>query len=279
MILGLYGEDKTCKSTLALSFPKPMVYMELDIGGFKRACRNLPHLPIKEWYDKGLIKLEQYVMPVQGLDLTSAIAKPSKVIVGIEELFYQFVTSFLRHLKDDTASIVVDTGTLLYEITCLGYLQEKQELQINPDGSIKMGRDGKLQILRTQLQREEYREPYVRMRGFLYQAKAAERHLVLTHHATDEYGLVRLSDGTTGQGPTGKRVMHGWKQIGDGADVTGKTYVKVENIPVKQGEQPQKKITPCFKVELAEVKELEGMEFIEPTFEKLDTFIRMIRGE
>ena len=253
-----------------------MVYMEFDIGGFHRACRNLPHLPIREWHNKGLIKVEQYIMPFQGLDLTSTIAKPSKIIVGIEELFYQFATSFLRHLKDDTVSIVVDTGTLLYEITCLGYLQEKQELQmpLRLDG---LGRDGK--PLRTQLQQQEYREPYVRMRGFIYQAKANNKHLVLTHHATDEYGLTHLSDGTTGMGKTGKRVMHGWSQLGDGADVIGKTYVKVENVPVKPGEAPQKKINPCFKVELAEVKELEGMEFIEPTFEKLDTFIRMIRGE
>lgn len=275
MILGLYGEDKTCKSTLALSFPKPMVYMEFDIGGFRRACRNLPHLPIKEWHDKGLIKLEQYVMPVQGLDLTSAIAKPSKIVVGIKELFYQFVISYLRHLTEkDVATIVVDTGTLLYEITCLGYLQEKQELQmpLRPDG---LAKDGK--SLRAQLQREEYREPYARMRGIIYQAAVSKKHLVLTHHATDEYGLIRMGDGTMGQGVTGKRVLHGWRQLGDGADVIGKTTVRIETIP--NTNPPEKRITSVFKVELAEVKEMEGMEFINPTYDLLNTFIRMVRGE
>ena len=36
---------------------------------------------------------------------------------------------------------------------------------------------------------------------------------------------------------------------------------------------------PYFKVELAEVKELEGMKFEEPSFEKMDKVIKMIRGE
>jgi len=276
MILGLYGEDKTCKSTLSLSAPKPMVYMQFDIGGFQRACRNLPHLPIKDWYNQGLIKVEDYVMPFQigSLDPVTSIIRPSKILVGVEELFYVFATNFLKHLYDGTVTIVVDTSTLLYEVTCLGYLQEKQELQMPLQANGK-GRDDK--PLRTQLQQQEYREPYIRMRGFTYQAKAAKKNLILVHHATDEYGLMRQGDGTMGQGKTGKRVLHGWGQLGDSADIIGKTYVRMETIP--NTNPPQRKITPCFKIELAEVKELEGVEIQEPTYDKLAGMIRMIRGE
>ena len=41
MIFVLWGEDKSCKNTLAFTFPKPLVDMEFDIGGFERANRNL----------------------------------------------------------------------------------------------------------------------------------------------------------------------------------------------------------------------------------------------
>lgn len=267
MIFVLWGEDKSCKNTLALSFPKPLVDMEFDIGGFERSCRNLPHLLIKDWYNQGLIKREQFIMPFQlgEIDPIKEIIRPSKIIVGMKELFYQFAVKFIGHLKDpNIKTIFVDTGTLLYEVTCTGYLQEKQELQLplKPDG---MGKDGR--PLRVSLLPIEYREPYIRMRGFLYQAKAHGKHLVLTHHASDEYGLIRLKDGTMGEGKTGKRVLHGWGQLGDGCDVLGHTYWSKADSK------------PYFNVELAEVKELEGMVIKEPTFDKIETTIKMLKGE
>jgi len=270
MIFILWGEDKSCKNTLAFSFPKPMVDMEFDIGGSRRAMRNLPHLPIKDWYDQGLIKVEQYVMPFQigRVDINLNSVTPSKIVVGVKELFYQFAGNFIKHLKDpNVPTIMVDTGTLLYETTCLGYLQEKQELQMNPDGSMKMGNDGKLQVLRTQLQRQEYREPYIRMRGFIYQAKAHNKNLIMTHHAADEWGMVRGKDGSLTEGKTGRRQLHGWAQLGDGCDVLGHTRWDANTK------------SSWFDVELAEVKELEGMKFENPTHDKISQVIKMIRGE
>ncbi len=262
----LWGEDKSCKNTLGFSFPKPLVDMEFDIGGFRRACRNLPHLPIKDWYDQKLITLEQFAIPFQ-IQLDDAKnVRPTKVIVGMKELFYQFAAKFIGHLQDpNIKTIMVDTGTLLYEITCQGYLQELQEKQAPLNATTGKGSDGK--PLRTSLLPIEYREPYIRMRGFAYQAKAHKKHLIMTHHASDEYGLVKLRDGTLGEGKTGKRVMHGWAQWGDSADVVGHTW------------WDSKAMKAYFTVELAEVKELEGMSFENPTFETLDTIIKMIRGE
>src|SRR4030042_5178793 len=181
MIFSLFGEDKSCKSTLALSFPKPLCYQELDIGGFNRACRNLPHLPIKEWYEQGLIKVEPYIIPFQigKLDAVNNTIRPSKIIVGMKELFYRFVGNFLKHLEDDTGTLVLD-GTLLYDLTCQAYLQEKQEIQMDVKGNVLAGE--KLRVSLTPL---EYREPYTRMRGIIYNAKAREKNLVLMHHATD----------------------------------------------------------------------------------------------
>ena len=55
MIIGAWGEDKCCKTTFALTFPKPMVFMEFDIGGFDRAIYRF-----QNEFDKGLIKYESY---------------------------------------------------------------------------------------------------------------------------------------------------------------------------------------------------------------------------
>ncbi len=265
LIFVLWGEDKSQKNTLAMTFPKPLIDMEFDIGGFERACRNLPNLPIKDWYEQGLIKLERYAMPFQigKLDPVASIVRPSKIIVGMKELFYEFAGSYIKHLQDpDIKTIVVDTGTLLYEVTCTGYLQEKQEIQLDAQGNVKPREN-----LRVSLLPIEYREPYIRMRGFIYQAKAHGKNLVLTHHASDEYGLVKGAGGALVEGKTGKRVLHGWTQLGDGADVVGHTY----------WDKTAKK--PYFKVELAEVKELEEMVFEEPTYDKISSVIKMIRGE
>ena len=267
MIFVLWGEDKSCKNTLAMSFPKPLVDLEFDIGGFERACRNLPHLPIKDWVEQGLITREKFIMPFQigSLDATN-IVRPSKIVVGMKELFYEFAGRFIHHLKDpNMKTIFVDTGTLLYEVTCTGYLQEKQEIQLDGNGNLLQNEQRK--GLRVSLLPIEYREPYIRMRGFIYQAKAHGKHLVLTHHAADEYGMVKLRDGTLGEGKTGKRVLHGWGQLGDGADVVAHTW----------WDDNEKK--PYCKVELAEVKELEGMMFQEPTYDKMAGLIKMIRGE
>ena len=72
-------------------------------------------------------------------------------------------------------------------------------------------------------------------------------------------------------------MLHGWGQLGDGADVVGHTYwippkAAIDTSPAQPG-------CAMFKVELAEVKELEGMTFKNPTFEILNKTIKMIRGE
>jgi hypothetical protein len=203
-------------------------------------------------------------MPFQMTAEDIKAVRPTKLTLGMKELFYEFTGSFLKHLNDPSIqTIMIDTGTLLYDITCQGYLQELQEKQLPLNAQ---GRDTWGKPLRTQLLPIEYREPYIRMRGFAYQAKARGKHLVVTHHASDEYGMVRIKGELT-EGKTGKRVMHGWSQWGDSADVIG--HIRWDKAKSK----------PYFDVELAEVKELEGMSIEEPSFTKIDGIIKAIRGE
>jgi len=239
--------------------------MEFDIGGFQRSNRNLPHLPIKDWYNSGEIKLEQFAMPFQigTLDAINVI-RPSQRVVGMKELFYEFVGRYITNLKDpNIKTVVVDTGTLLYEVTSGGFLQEKQDAQHDVNGNLLP----KERLLTHLYPPVLYQQVNIRMRGIVYQAKAHNKHLVLTHHASDVYGLVPGAGGALIEGKTGKRQLHGWGQLGDGADVVGYTY------------WDNKTNKPYFKVELAEVKELEDMVFEEPTYDKINTVIKMIRGE
>ncbi|GAH12166.1 unnamed protein product, partial [marine sediment metagenome] len=115
--------------------------------------------------------------------------------------FYKWAAKYITHLRDpEIASIVIDTFTLHYSITCDAYLQEKQELQLplRPDGR---GSDGK--ELRSQLLQIEYREPNNRIRGVLYQAKSCKKNLVLVHHARDEYKPMPQKDGSIASSATG----------------------------------------------------------------------------
>lgn len=261
MIFGLWGEDKSCKTTLALSFPKPLVFMEFDIGGFDRAIYRF-----QQDFDQGLIKYEAYPLPMTfgKFDPSSLTVRPSKIIVGMRELFYQWASKYLTHLKDpNIASIVIDTFTLHYGVTCDCYLQEKQEAQLplRPDGK---GSDGK--ELRSQLLQIEYREPNTRIRGIIYNAKAVKKNLILVHHARDEYKPMLQKDGSIGTSATGKRERAGFATLGDSADVIVQTY------------WDDKGQAPYCKVELAEVQALKGMVFKEPTYDKIDRVIKMMKG-
>ncbi len=276
MILGIWGEDKTCKSTLALSAPKPLVDMEFDIGGFDRAKRNLPHLPIADWCKQGLVKYEAYAMPVQvgQLDAKTLSVRPSKIIVGMKELFYRWLEAYLRHLQDpNIATIIIDTATLLYSITCDGYLQEKQEIQLDRLGNVLPG-----ERLRVQLTQMEYREPNNRMRGIIYNAKASGKNLVLVHHARDEYKL-QMSNGSMVSAPTGKKERAGFATLGDSADFIVHTYIKEEPNPPTPGQKQSYTRVPYCQIELASVQELVGMELATPTCDMIMTMARMIRGE
>ena len=73
-------------------------------------------------------------------------------------------------------------------------------------------------------------------------------------------------DGTIATSPTGKRERAGFSTLGDSADVIVYTW------------WDSKIGKPFCKVELAEVKTLEGMVFEEPNYEKIQKTIAMMKG-
>lgn len=262
MILGLYGDDKTGKSTLALTFPKPLVHFEFDLGGFDRAESRF-----KEEVASGAIRSIPLMMPMQ-IQLVkdnkgNVEARPSKLVVGMKELWYRFLGEYAQLAqKPDIATIAIDTATICWEICRLGFLQEKQEAQLDQSGRLLPG-----QVLRERLLPIEYAEPNARMRSIYYAAKAYNKHLVLCHHSRDEYKPQRTDKGIEDM-RTGQRELAGWQSIGDMADVIVKTYLK------GNPQVPQCRVELCG-LHLPAV----GMEFQEPSYEKINSAIAMMRGE
>ena len=122
------------------------------------------------------------------------------------------------------------------------------------------------------------------MRGILYNAKSHGKHLVVVHHARDEYKPMPQRDGSLASGATGKRERAGFSTLGDSADVIVHNYTESTPELDPSGKQIMingklvTKLVPYCKVDLAEALPLIGMVFKEPTFDLISRAIKMIKG-
>ena len=201
-------------------------------------------------------------MPIQGA-IDNVTIKQSKIITGVKELWYEFLMEYLKFLQSkEIATGIIDTGTLFWEVICTAYLQEKQELQFDSKDNLLPG-----ERLRVSLLPIEYREPNIRMRGVIYQAKAHGKHLVLAHHARDEYKpMLNTKTGNIEDGRSGKRERSGFASLGDSADLMLHTYTDNGKF--------------FCEVDAPSVPSpLVGMKFENPTYDGIMATIKMIRGE
>ena len=126
MIIALWGSEKSWKTTMALTFPKPLYHFDLDCGGFDRAAWRV---------DTSEIKSKSYPTPVQmeklmGQTKEGISVKFPKKIIGIKEIWQRIVLDFVEVCSSDNKTIVLDSATQLWSICHRGYLQEVQERQI-----------------------------------------------------------------------------------------------------------------------------------------------------
>lgn len=257
----MYGPDKSCKTTLSLTFPKPLVHMELDIGGFDRAT-FANYMGFEDMVKEGLIRHKQYPMPLQAnvVPVKDAITlKPSKKLVGYKELYYELLGDYVNNLNNpEIKTVVIDTDTVRWELVCNAYLQEKQENQPANEP------------LRQQLLQIEYREPNSRMRAFLYEPKKTGTHLVLVHHETDKYKQQLNLDGKLESVRTGEKERAGWNRLGDIADIIVRTYLQ------KNKDNHWK---PWCEVELCGYDiNFTGSKLSEPSYDGIVQSLRTLRG-
>lgn len=181
IVIAIWGAEKTWKSSMALSFPKPLYHFDLDVGGFARAVWRLSPEDIAAITSKSFptpLQLEKLL----GAQKDKVTLRFPRKIIGIKEVWQKFVLDFVDAVqKPEIKTIVIDSGTQLWSIAHQGYLQELQERQL----AVSPGLDENK--LREKLLPVEYGEPNSRMRSIIYSARSHTKHLVITHYPRDVY--------------------------------------------------------------------------------------------
>jgi len=219
MIVSLWGDEGSGKSSVGLSFPKPLFHLDLDLGGFERAIWRVEEEARKAGNPLRIIKLSDppiddisqyvtyepdlklsdinwsewdivskpYVVPLQVDKLLGIQQKQAgvtvrfpKQVVGIKEIWQEIVTDTVAVGRVKIVkTILPDSATRLWSICHTGFLQEKQEIQL--DKGMKVTDP----LFREQLKPVEF--PNDRMRDLIYTVKSFGKHLVMTHYPKDIY--------------------------------------------------------------------------------------------
>lgn len=171
MIAALWGDEKSWKTTMALTWPRPLAHFDLDVGGFDRAKWRL---------DTEGITSKSYPLPIQiekmmGAQTDGVSVRFPKRVIGYKEVWQQIVIDFVEVCKNpEIETIVMDSATQLWSICHTSLLQEKQEIQLSKNPRLPDHE------LREKLQPVEF--PNDRMRSIIYTARSSGKHLVLTHY-------------------------------------------------------------------------------------------------
>lgn len=273
-ICAICGDEGTGKTTMALTFPKPLLHLDIDVGGYRRAAWRL---------DIEGVESNSYPKPIQIEKLLGQTGSPStrisipKKVEGMKELWQQIVQDFVDACTNkELKTIVIDSSTLLWNICHQSHLQELHERQLiqwrnrNP---------------KTPFDENEYRERLLpveygpandKMRTILHTARSFQKNLVLTHYPTDEYGAIPDAKGNITEGKTGVKVLDGFKETVKLVDLVMWLSIKERIDKGVKTKEPIARITKCG---------LEGMGLdavgleIPATYDGIINLQRMMRGE
>lgn len=240
MIVALWGPEKSWKTTMALTFPKPIHHLDLDVGGFDRAAWRI---------DTTNITSKSYPTPIQMAKLMGqrkegvTIHFPKKIF-GVKEVWQQIVIDFIAAVQvAETKTIIMDSATQLWTICHRGRLQELQEIQASKNPQMNEN------DLRERLQPIEYAEPNDRMRTLIYTARSYGKHLILPHYPRDVYAQ-RVTDRGIDDYKTGEIEPDGFKDTQKLVDIviwvdTVEEDVMQEGKKVGRQTVVRAKITKC----------------------------------
>jgi len=245
-IVAICGDEGTCKTTMALSFPKPLVHFDTDVGGFRRAAWRLSAEELKQ------IESKSYPKPIQTSKLIGQTGTPTtriivpKKVEGMRELWQHIAQDFVNAcMKPDVKTVIIDSATALWNICHQSHLQELQEKQLANHLRLHKGAPFDENEYRERLQPIEYGPANDKMRTVLHTARSFQKNLVLTHYPTDEYGVVPDGKGNMVEGKTGALVMDGFKETKKLSDVVMWLSVKERSVEGKKIKEPTAKITKC----------------------------------
>ena len=191
--LGIYGDIKTGKTSLALSFSKPIFHVDLDIGGFQRAEARVLKLGYSVMKLPGITavnqSLPQFYQTQGWKQLPDIITKPyplplkfpGQAIHGMMAVWEELIDDLLfMYATPQISTIVIDTGTMMHQISTMAHLERIQAK--NPERQV--------------LQQIEYARPNTEERSLLSGAYTYEKNLVITHHAGGKYESRLTAKGT-----------------------------------------------------------------------------------
>jgi len=250
-ITAICGDEGTGKTTMALTFPKPLRHFDIDVGGYRRAIWRL---------DTTDSSSKSYPRPIQvnklmGQQTVSTRIEVPKKVTGMKELWQDVVTDFVVACQDATIkTIILDSSTLLWSICHNSRLQELQEIQLAKWKKEHPNIPFDENDYRERLQPVEYGPANDRMRTLLHTARSFGKNLVLVHYPTDEYGTIQDGRGNMVEGKTGKVILDGFKETVKLVDLVVWTSIKSNMVPTdptnlqsekKEVKSAVAKITKC----------------------------------
>ena len=262
-IVAICGDEGTGKSTMALSYPKPLFHMDLDVGGFRRAAWRLEGLRIKvlnadeelesiDWAEYDIVS-KPYPKPIQmgkllgqKIDVSTRNLIIPKKVEGMKDLWQKIIIDFVKvGQTPEVRSINMDSATMLYNVCHNSHLEELQERQYLRWKKEHSNTPFDENDYRERLQKHEYGPAFDRMRTVLHTARSYTKNLILTHYPTDEYGPMPDSKGNIVQDKTGVKILDGFKETVRLSDLVVWTRI---NESTKNGvttRLPYAKITKC----------------------------------
>ena len=289
MIVAPWGDEKTSKTTFALSFPKPLYHFDIDVGGFDRAAwrmtdddpdANADGVRELTFPDGGVVTTKKYSQPIpvermmgQMVSKTAkqlTIRFPKKV-VGMRELWQDIITDYVRVLGDPRVkSISFDSFTQMWNICHKAHLQELQEKQeANTPGIPEND-------LRESLKSVEYGPANDRMRSVIYNARSMNKNLIITHYPKDIYGVRVNVKGVTEDYRTGAETLDGFKEVAKLIDLAVRTQTKVINTPEGKESIVTSTITTCGLPGLG--FKAEGMPLPTNDYQGILSLVKMLGG-
>ena len=241
----IYGEPGTCKTSLALTWPKPIAFYDLENGG-RRAWG------IDKLIADNVVQKRTITIPLKSL------TKRYDKLDGYKAAWDSFTSQVSHDLDSKVFSTIVwDTGTLIWSLVRDAFLEERQIERPN----------------KKTLDTIEYAEPNRRMTTLYQLIKAYEVHLVVTHHSKDEYvpelaanKPIKDDQGNVKMIQSGNKLPDGFKETLALSDLV--LYTRLENNNI-----PHVLVTKSLYG-----LDLRGQDIEWPEYKKLDSRIDFFRG-
>lgn len=193
------GEEKTGKTTLALSLPGDMGVVDLNRGldgVIQKAIARRKKASIK-----GSVRISACPAPDGEEDSAKVKAEALKV--------WKSMDADMRQGFKTMRSVVVDSGTEFYKLS-----------RMCSFGDVK-SKGGKGQL--------DYDEVYRRMRFLLNQFHTNKAHLIITHQLKDEWvSKIDPQTGNRKSSKTGKLIRDGFDEIGYMSQIVIRTEKRID---------------------------------------------------